>query len=66
MLNEKQFKKVFSENLKDLRESRQMTQADLAKRVGLTADWISHMEHGRRFPSAFINYKLNYVLGRIV
>lgn len=66
MLNEKQFKKTFSKNLKWSREAHLLTQVELAKKVGLTADWISHMEHGRRFPSAFINYKLNYVLGRIV
>ena len=39
------------ENLRKYREEKRMTQSDLAKKTGLTADWISHFETGRRCPS---------------
>jgi DNA-binding XRE family transcriptional regulator len=50
------FRKVFSSNLKRLRENRGLTQADLAKRTGLNPAAISHFETGQRLPSLG-NYK---------
>ena len=41
----------FKENLKKYRKEIPMTQAGLAKETGLTADWISHYETGKRLPS---------------
>ena len=37
--------------LKDLRKNSNLTQAEVAKKVGLTSKFISDMEMGRRNPS---------------
>lgn len=37
--------------IKKIRESKTMTQVELARKSGLTAAWISHFENGRRLPS---------------
>ena len=41
----------FKENLRAYRQARSMTQKELAKKTGLTHEWISHYENGRRLPS---------------
>lgn len=41
----------FKENLKNHRLGKSMTQDALAKKTGLTPEWISHFETGRRKPS---------------
>lgn len=43
--------KSFPEKLYKARTDRRMTQAQLANMTGLTQDWISHFEHGRRLPN---------------
>lgn len=41
----------FKFHLRKCRTSKNMTQAELAKESGLTPDWISHFETGKREPS---------------
>ena len=64
---------IFEDRLREIRESRGLTQSDLAKKAGLQAAAISHFETGKRAPS-FANLKLlsdalnisvDYLLGRI-
>lgn len=40
------------------------TQKDLARKTGLTQDWISHFESGRRMPDSFAFHKLQQHLGK--
>lgn len=42
---------TFQQHLKWQREIQGLTQAQLAKKAGLTPDWISHFEAGERIPS---------------
>ena len=41
----------FAGRLRALREKSGLTQADLAGVCGLTGQWISHFESGRRMPT---------------
>lgn len=43
--------KELGERIRDLRLRRQLTQAQLAKRISLAADTIGRIEHGRFSPS---------------
>ena len=63
---------VFPERLRKVRESRKLSQAELAERAGLQASAISHFETGTRKPS-FANLRrladalqvsTDYLLGR--
>jgi len=42
---------TFGARLRQLRESRGLTQSELAARAGLTDQWVSHFEIGRREPT---------------
>lgn len=63
----------FQERLRNARESRSLSQADLAKRTGLQPAAISHFETGQRAPSFenlrklsdALNISVDYLLGRI-
>ena len=43
--------KLFRENLKKCRKAKKYTQVKLAMLAGLSQDYISHIECGRRSPS---------------
>jgi transcriptional regulator with XRE-family HTH domain len=55
--------KVFSTNLSRVRNNLKWTQSDLAKRAGISQDWVSHFECGRRLPSLPVLLKLSNALG---
>jgi len=63
----------FQDRLRKARESRGLTQSDLAKKAGLQAAAISHFETGQRSPSFdnlrklsdTLNVSVDYLLGRI-
>jgi transcriptional regulator with XRE-family HTH domain len=61
-----QFKKWFPKQLKEKREFRYLTQEQVAKKTGLSQDWISHFERGRRLPDAYAFYRLQEFLGSFV
>lgn len=62
----------FNDSLKNLREGKQLTQAELAKRTGLTVSAISMYENGKREPkfeilellADFFNVNMDILLGR--
>lgn len=65
-------KEIFQERLKKSRETRDMSQSDLAKTSGMQPSAISHFENGRRSPS-FDNLRrladslcvtMDYLMGR--
>jgi len=61
-----QFKKLFPAKLKAMRNGDGLTQKQLASATGLTADWISHFEAGRRLPDAYAFYRLQKVFGQFI
>lgn len=63
IMDKKEFIENFSARLKDLRTAHAMTQQELAEISGLTANWISHFEAGRRLPTLFVFSKLVNALG---
>ena len=52
----------FGERLRQLRQQHNISQRDLAVQVGIDFTTISHIEHGRMSPSAFIIYRLSHAL----
>lgn len=58
MNTKREFRKQFGINLRKLRMSYGFTQAELAADIGVPPTYISHIECGRRTPSAFNMYKL--------
>jgi len=61
-VTENQFRKDLAQSISRRRQALGLTQSKLAKSIGLTQDWISHYEGGRRAPSAFIFWKLQKAL----
>ena len=57
-----QYKKWFSKKLKQVRSQQYVTRKQLAENTGLTPDWISHFEAGRRLPDAYAMSKLQQAL----
>lgn len=65
--------KKFQERLKKTRESRSLSQADLAQKAGLQPAAISHFETGQRAPSFenlrklsdALNVSVDFLLGRM-
>jgi transcriptional regulator with XRE-family HTH domain len=63
---------VFPKRLREVREKRQLTQADLAKKARLQPTAISHFERGIRTPSYnnfrrltdALNVSADYLMGR--
>lgn len=45
-----EIQKIFASNLKKIRLTKKMTQAELAKLIGVSAVAICHYENGRSFP----------------
>jgi transcriptional regulator with XRE-family HTH domain len=57
---------TIGKRLRAIRESLKLTQAELAKKVGLTQSAISHFEEGKRTPSAQALEKIANGLGMSV
>jgi transcriptional regulator with XRE-family HTH domain len=48
----------FSENLRLLRKQHGLSQRDLAKQIGCTRSYISHLESGEKKPGAEFVFKI--------
>jgi transcriptional regulator with XRE-family HTH domain len=59
-----QYNKRFAKWIKERRSILGWTQAELASKTGMTQDWISHFEGGRRVPDSFAFSNLQEHLGR--
>lgn len=53
----------FGENLKTLRESKGMSQAELAESLGITQSIIAQYEAGAKFPNVNLAAKIAKTLG---
>ncbi|MBI3091686.1 MAG: helix-turn-helix transcriptional regulator [Candidatus Tectomicrobia bacterium] len=49
--------------IREIRQSKQMTQRDLARILGFTESYVSHLESGRAAPTAPTLQKLAAALG---
>lgn len=63
---------IFSERLKLLREERELTQSDLAKKLNISRQSVSNYEKGTRFPNdsqliikiaQFFHVSIDYLMG---
>lgn len=54
---------AFSENVKRLREEKSLTQAELARRVGVTQPTIAQYEMGIKIPTIVVGARLAEQLG---
>ncbi len=58
-MNTQDLKGVFGRRLRHLRQSRDLTQAALSERIGISLDYLSKIERGLASPSFFIIEKLS-------
>lgn len=49
---------TIAENIKNRREEYDLTQAELAKRIGVTPSYVNYVESGTRIPSVPVLIKL--------
>ena len=57
---------AFSENLKKLRKENGVSQAELAKRIGVDQSLVAKCEQGSRLPNIVLGVELATVLGTTV
>lgn len=57
--------KTLGQRLRELREGQDLSLRELAKRLGVTAAFLSDVELGRRFPSSEVLVKMAQSLGVI-
>lgn len=62
MLTKKEFTRKVAERIKKARESKGVSQEELALGAGLYRTYVGHLEHARYSPSAHILYKIATVL----
>lgn len=66
------FESIFSNRLKDLRNSKNLTQPMLGSIIGLSKQAVNDLEHGRRNTTSdkliiiadYFNVSVDYLLGR--
>lgn len=57
---------AFSENLKKIREENGVSQAELAKKVGVNQSLVARCEQGSRIPNIVLGVELATALGTTV
>jgi transcriptional regulator with XRE-family HTH domain len=55
--------KTVGRNIREARNAMNITQAQLAKKCGLSPSFITEIENGRKYPSAYTIYQLAEILG---
>jgi len=55
--------KTLGRSIRMLRSRRQLTQGDLAKRLGMLQAPVCNIENGKHFPSAQVLYRIAHILG---
>lgn len=58
MLSKTSLAQIIGKRLKEIRESKEVSQEELAHKAGLYRTYIGHIEVGRYMPSAFTVYKI--------
>lgn len=58
-----EFTKHLSSRLKEIRESKKMTQQELSEKAGLHLTYVGHLELGKYHPTVFVVWKIAKALG---
>lgn len=59
----KEFTRLLSEKLKEVRKNKKMTQQELAEKAGLHLTYVGHLELGKYHPTVFVMWKITKALG---
>lgn len=59
----KRLSEVIAHNIKVIRNSKRMTQQEVAEKAGLHLTYLGHLEAGKYHPSTFVLWKIAKVLG---
>jgi transcriptional regulator with XRE-family HTH domain len=62
MLSKGEFTKRLAKQIKDIRESKGMSQEELAHQADLYRTYVNHIESARYSPSAYVIYKIAVAL----
>ena len=62
-MTEKELRKIFSENMKKYRRKLKLTQAGLAKKAGVSVNFINELEAGKKWASPETLVKIANVFG---
>ena len=60
---DQKFKLHLMQRLKDVRNSKKMTQQEVSEKAGLHLTYISHLELGKYRPTLFVAWKIANALG---
>ena len=58
LMEKEKFSRLVGQNIRQQRESRGLSQEELAHRSGLYRTYVGHLENGRYLPSSLILWKL--------
>lgn len=59
----KEYTKLLSEKLREIRKSKKLTQQELANKAGLHLTYVGHLEQGTYHPTMFVMWKISKALG---
>jgi transcriptional regulator with XRE-family HTH domain len=54
----REYTKLLSTKLKEVRKSKKITQQELAERAGLHLTYVGHLELGKYHPTVFVMWKI--------
>lgn len=54
----KEYTKLLSAKLKEVRKSKKITQQELAEKAGLHLTYVGHLELGKYHPTVFVMWKI--------
>ncbi len=60
------FAKHLSQQLKEVRKNKKMTQQELADKAGLHLTYVGHLELGKYHPTVFVMWKIAKSLGYLL
>lgn len=59
----REFTKLMSARLKEVRKSKNLTQQELADKAGLHLTYVGHLEQGTYHPTVYVMWKISKALG---
>lgn len=62
MLSKKTFTEQIARKIKQIRETKKLSQEELADRAELYRTYVGHIENGRYSPSGYVLYKIAQAL----
>lgn len=59
----REYTKLISVKLREVRKSKKLTQQELADKAGLHLTYVGHLELGKYHPTVFVMWKISKALG---